>query len=265
VLSPVRSLAITFALTAAPIYVACGPGPIPYTPPPLPGANVPIASVDPVTGRSLGPPATSATVGSTPPPPAEAVHHDPATLDPALATAKAPEVFRARFTTTKGTFVVEVHRAWAPNGADRFYNLVKMGFYDDTRIFRVISGFMAQFGIPGDPKVATKWRAANIQDDPVAQSNKRGFVTFAQTSQANSRSTQIFINFADNTSLDGQRFAPFGQVVQGMNVVDALYPGYGEGRPGGQGPDQSRIQESGNRYLDEDFPQLDRILSTAVM
>ena len=261
----VRLLAVLLSVAALPALLACGPGPIPYNPPPMLGAAPSATSVDPVTGRSLGaPPTTAAPVASFTPPP-EAVHHDAATLDPALATAKAPEVFRARFTTTKGTFVIEVHRAWAPNGADRFYNLVKMGFYDDTRFFRVIEGFMAQFGIPGDPAVATKWRSADIQDDPVAQSNKRGFVTFAQTSAPNSRSTQIFINFADNTSLDASRFAPFGQVVSGMNVVDQLYHGYGEGRPNGKGPDQTRIQEGGNRYLDEEFPQLDRILGTAVM
>jgi peptidyl-prolyl cis-trans isomerase A (cyclophilin A) len=260
VTSSIRSFAILSLLAAA-----CGPGPIPYTPPSMLGGPAPSASSDRLMPIPAIPPPTSgsgAPVASAAP--AEAVHHDPATLDPALATAKAPEVFRARFTTTKGTFVIEVHRAWAPNGADRFFNLVKMGYFDDTRVFRVIDGFMAQFGIHGDPKVAARWRSADISDDPVAQSNKRGFVTFAQTAMPNSRATQIFINFADNVTLDASRFAPFGQVVQGMNVVDSLYHGYGEGRPTGQGPDQSRIQEGGNRYLDDEFPQLDRILSTSI-
>jgi peptidyl-prolyl cis-trans isomerase A (cyclophilin A) len=260
VTSTTRLLAI-----AAPLLVAaCGPGPMPYTPPNTLGGPAPVSSSDPLMPPgSLPPPTAASAAGSAAPP--ETVHHDPATLDPALATAHAPDVFRARFATTKGAFVIEVHRAWAPNGADRFYNLVKMGFFDDTRFFRVIDGFMAQFGIPGDPKVAAKWRSADIQDDPVVQSNKRGFVTFAQTSLPNTRATQIFINFADNVTLDASRFSPFGQVVQGMNVVDSLYHGYGEGRPSGQGPDQSRVQEGGNRYLDEEFRQLDRILSTSIL
>jgi peptidyl-prolyl cis-trans isomerase A (cyclophilin A) len=204
---------------------------------------------------------TAAPAGSA----VEAVHHDPAQLDPSLATEKAPDVFRARFVTTRGPFVIEVHRDWAPNGADRFYNLVKLGFFDDTRFFRVIEGFMVQFGINGDPRVSLKWRAANIKDDHVTKSNKRGIVTFAQTSQPDSRSTQIFINFADNGALDASRFAPFGEVVQGMGVVDTLYHGYGEMPPTGNGPDQGRVQENGNAYLDAEFPLLDHILSTQLL
>jgi peptidyl-prolyl cis-trans isomerase A (cyclophilin A) len=195
----------------------------------------------------------------------EPVHHDPAQVDPSLATERAPDVFRAGFTTTRGTFVIEVHRDWAPHGADRFYNLVKLGFYDDTRFFRVIEGFMAQFGISGDPDITSRWRTANIQDDPVKQSNVRGFVTFAQSSQPDSRSTQIFVNYADNSRLDHSRFAPFGQVVQGMRVLDELYSAYGEGRPQGKGPDQIRVEESGNAYLDEQFPKLDRVLVARVL
>jgi len=175
----------------------------------------------------------------------------PALLEPSKATEKAPDVFKAKFTTAKGDFVIEVHRDWAPNGADRFYNLVKMGFFDDTRFFRNVPKFMVQFGITGDPKVNYAWQQANIQDDPVTQSNKLGFVTFAQTSMPNSRSTQVFINTADNQRLDAARFAPFGQVVKGMTVVEALYNGYGES------PDQGRIQSHGNAYLDAQFPLLD--------
>ena len=153
--------------------------------------------------------------------------------DPASLNEKAPAVYKAKFDTSKGSFVVEVHRDWAPNGADRFYNLVKNGFYDNARFFRVIDGFMAQFGINGDPNVAAVWRDANIKDDPVKQSNTRGMITFA-TAGPNTRTTQVFINFGDNAALDGQGFSPFGKVVSGMDVVDSLYGGYGEGAPSGR-------------------------------
>ncbi|HEU4406059.1 MAG TPA: peptidylprolyl isomerase [Polyangiaceae bacterium] len=183
-------------------------------------------------------------------------------LDPAAATERAPDTFKAKFTTTKGDFVVQVKREWSPNGADRFYNLVKMGFYNDTRFFRTIEGFMVQFGIHGDPTVTAKWKNARIPDDVQAnkQSNKRGYVTFAKTGLPNSRTTQIFINYSDsNARLDASGFTPFGQVVEGMNVVDSLYKGYGEGAPQGQGPDQGRLQSEGNAYLDKEFPKLDGV------
>src|SRR5690606_9945572 len=179
--------------------------------------------------------------------------------------ATAPETFRVRFETSKGDFVVEVVRAWAPNGADRFYNLVRNGYYDDVRFFRVISGFMAQFGIHGDPKVNAAWRVRPIPDDPVVESNRRGYVTFAMTSQPNSRTTQLFINYADNTQLDGMGFAPIGRVVEGMEVVDQLYAGYGEGAPNGRGPDQARIVAEGNAYLNANFPNLDYIRRATVI
>ncbi len=184
---------------------------------------------------------------------------NPDLLSPSKASDKAPDVFRARFTTTKGDFVIEVHRDWSPNAADRFFNLVKMGFYDDTRFFRAIEGFMVQFGINGDPAVSAKWQEQGIPDDPVKQSNKRGFVTFAQRNTPNTRTTQVFISYGDNSRLDASRFVPFGQVVQGMDVVDALYKGYGEGSPMGAGPDQGRIQTEGNAYLDAKFPKLDGV------
>jgi peptidyl-prolyl cis-trans isomerase A (cyclophilin A) len=208
--------------------------------------------------------AASAASSSPPvlPPP---VHHPATDLDPALATAHAPETFLARFTTTKGDFVVEVHRSWAPNGADRFYNMIKLGLFDDTRFFRAIEGFMVQFGIPGDPQVTAKWRDANIPDDPVTQSNLRGYVTFAQTGRPNSRTTQVFVDYRNNTRLDSAGFTPFGKVIQGMDVVDSLYKGYGEGAPDGDGPNQSLIQSQGNEYLDREFPKLDRILSTQIL
>src|SRR3989441_12100382 len=164
--------------------------------------------------------------------------------DPAALKEAAPAMYKVDFDTSAGMFVVEVHRDWAPNGADRFYNLVKNGFYDDVRFFRVVSGFMVQFGINADPKISAPWRMATIKDDPVKQSNKRGTITFA-TSGPDSRTSQVFINFVDNSRLDSQGFAPFGQVTSGMNVVDALYSGFAEGVPSGRGPEQGRIQREG--------------------
>jgi len=184
---------------------------------------------------------------------------NPALLSPEKAVEKAPAVFKAKFTTSQGDFVLEVHRDWAPNGADRFYNLVKIGFFDDVIFFRVIDGFMAQVGIHGDPAVSAKWRTANIQDDPaVGKSNQRGMATFAMGGP-NSRTTQFFLNFKDNSFLDNQGFPPFGQIVEGGEVLDKLFRGYGEGAPSGAGPDQGRIQYQGNAYLRADFPKLDSI------
>ncbi len=184
--------------------------------------------------------------------------------NPAALNEQAPATFKANFDTSKGLFVVEVHRDWAPIGADRFYNLVKNGFYDDVRFFRVIDGFMAQFGIHGTPAVMKSWRSAQIKDDPVKQSNKRGYVVFA-TAGPNTRTTQLFINFGDNSrSLDGQGFAAFGQVVTGMDVVDKIYNGYGEGAPRGGGPDQGRFQMEGNAYLNKEFPKLDYIKTATI-
>jgi peptidyl-prolyl cis-trans isomerase A (cyclophilin A) len=183
--------------------------------------------------------------------------------NPASLTEAAPAVYKAKFDTSKGAFVIEVHRDWAPLGADRFYNLVKNGFFDNARFFRVISGFMVQFGINGDPRVMAAWREARIKDDPVRQSNKRGLITFA-TAGPNTRTTQVFINFGDNAMLDRQGFAPFGQIVSGMNVVDALYAGYGEGAPSGQGPEQGRLQMEGNAYLAKEFGKLDYIKKATI-
>lgn len=184
--------------------------------------------------------------------------------NPAALNAQAPAVYKVRFDTSKGPFVIEVHRDWAPNGADRFYNLVKNGFYDNTRFFRVISGFMVQFGINGDPRISAQWRSANIPDDPVRQSNQRGFITFA-TAGPNTRTTQVFINYADNRPLDRQGFSPFGRVVSGIEVVDSLYGGYGEGAPQGLGPEQGRIQSQGNAYLMQGFPKLDYIKKATIV
>jgi peptidyl-prolyl cis-trans isomerase A (cyclophilin A) len=190
----------------------------------------------------------------------------PLALDkPKSLNLKAPDVFRAKFATSKGDFVIEVHRDWSPNGADRFYNLVKAGYYNDTRFFRVVSGFMVQIGIHGKPEINAAWNDQQIPDDPVVKSNLRGFVTFAKTGAPNSRTTQFFINFVNNTNLDSMGFAPFGQVTSGMEVADALYAGYGEGAPRGQGPLQNRIQSEGNAYLVRDFPQLDFVKEATIL
>jgi peptidyl-prolyl cis-trans isomerase A (cyclophilin A) len=183
--------------------------------------------------------------------------------NPAALHEQAPATYKVKFDTSKGPFVVEVHRDWAPLGADRFYNLVKNGFYNNGRFFRVISGFMVQFGVNANPAISAQWRSARIGDDPVKQSNARGLITFA-TAGPNTRTTQVFINYADNSALDRQGFAPFGQVISGMNVVDALYSGYGEGAPSGGGPDQSRVQSEGNAYLTTAFPKLDYINSATI-
>lgn len=184
-------------------------------------------------------------------------------MNPAALNQQAPATYKVDFDTSKGSFVVDVHRDWAPHGADRFYNLVRNGFFDNARFFRVIKGFMVQFGINAEPKVSAQWRGARIPDDPVKQSNTRGMITFA-TAGPNTRTTQVFINFADNRALDRQGFAPFGQVTSGMNVVDQLYSDYGEGAPSGQGPEQGRVQAEGNAYLTQSFPKLDYIKKATI-
>ena len=180
--------------------------------------------------------------------------------DPAQMKQTAPATYKAKFDTSTGVFVIEVHRDWAPLGADRFYNLVKNGYYDDVRFFRVLEGFMAQFGMNGNPSIQAVWGGQNFKDDPVKQSNKRGYLTFAKTGAPNSRSTQVFINFVDNSPLDAQGFAPFGQVTQGMDVVDKLYTGYGRNNV----PDQGRITAEGNAYLQKEYPKLDYVKKATI-
>jgi peptidyl-prolyl cis-trans isomerase A (cyclophilin A) len=230
-------------------------------PPPEPASK----SAPKTEETKAAPAATTAEPARTVQQPAEpAKLTPPALLEPEKATEKAPASFKVKLDTTQGDIVIEVTRAWAPNGADRFYNLVKLGYFQDVAFFRVIDGFMAQFGIHGDPKVNTAWRMARIQDDPVKESNKRGYVTFA-TSGPNSRTVQMFINFGENNRLDGQGFSPFGKVVTGMDVVDKLYKGYGEGAPSGAGPEQGRVQMQGNAYLKSSFPKLDYIKSASLV
>lgn len=185
-------------------------------------------------------------------------------LNPSKLTEQAPASFKVLFKTTKGDFTLEINRDWSPLGADRFYNLVKSGYFTDIAFFRVIGGFMAQFGIHGDPAVSAAWRGARIQDDPVKQSNKRGYISYAMAGP-NTRTTQLFINFGDNSQLDSMGFSPFGKVVSGMEIVDAIYNGYGEGAPNGRGPDQGRVQAQGGAYLKADFPKLDYIKSASVL
>ena len=197
--------------------------------------------------------------------PAAAPAYDHALLTPSLLHAKAPAEFDVKMTTTKGDVTIHVTRAWAPLGADRFYNLVAHHYYDGASFFRVISGFMVQFGLSAYPAVNKAWSFADIKDDPRnSQSNTRGFVTFA-TAGANTRTTQVFINFADNSQLDSQGFVPFGQVTEGMDVVDQLYSGYGEGAPDGHGPDQNDVATKGRAYLDANFPKLDHIVTAVIV
>lgn len=181
-------------------------------------------------------------------------------LHPATLHATAPAEYLVKFHTTKGDFTVKVTRAWAPNGADRFYNLVEHRFYDDAALFRVVPKFVVQFGIPADARYGKIWADANIKDDPVKQSNLPGYVTYAQSSAPNSRSTQVFINYGDNSRLDSMNFAPFGKVTEGMDVVEAFYSGYGEQTT----QLQDRIYNEGNAFLDKNFPKLDKIITARV-
>ena len=203
------------------------------------------------------------TEGAATPAPPPAIK--PSLDKPQTLIERATDVYRAKFATSRGDFVIEVHRDWAPLGADRFFNLVKTGYYNDTRFFRVVRGFMAQIGIHGKPELNAIWREQRIADDPVRQSNQRGFVSFA-TAGPGTRTTQFFINYSDgNSRLDTMGFAPFGRVVSGMEIVDALYDDYGEGAPQGRGPDQNRIQNEGTAYLLRDFPHLDYVKEATIL
>ncbi len=216
----------------------------PASPPAGPGATAPAAM----------PPATAAAATGA---------IDPRLLDPSRDNATAPARYTVALDTTKGKVLIDVTRSWSPHGADRFYNLVKIGFFTDVAFFRVISGFMAQAGISGTPQIAAAWDRANIPDDPVVKHNTRGMVSFA-TAGPNSRATQFFIDFGDNSRLDSMGFSPIGK-VRDMRPVDALYSGYGEGAPGGRGPSQGEIQHEGNAYLHASFPQLDYIRSARIV
>jgi len=209
--------------------------------------------------KASSPKTTTAKPGAKPSPThSTAAGPRPSLLNPASLKATAPAVYKAKFSTTTGDFVLEVHRDWAPIGADRFYNLVKYGYFTNASFFRVVPGFVVQFGLNADPAVNKVWHDARIQDDPVVQSNKRGYLVFA-TAGPNTRTTQLFINYVDNQRLDGMGFAPFGMVVDGMNVLDKIFPAYGEK------PRQDLIVDQGDAYLKANFPDMDKIkLATIV-
>jgi peptidyl-prolyl cis-trans isomerase A (cyclophilin A) len=194
------------------------------------------------------------------PPPNEALLHP----DPAKLAAAAPDSFSVHVVTSRGPFDLKIRRDWSPIGVDRLYYLVSNGFYDGVRFYRVMDGFMAQFGAPGDTAVARAWSDRTIKDDFVKHGNTRGTLTFAKTSAPDSRGTQLFINYRDNTQLDGMSFSPLGEVTAGMPVVDSLFSGYGEGPPGGHGPDQAQLAQEGNAYLLRQYSRLDYIVTARV-
>ena len=259
---------IILALVSLPL-IACGkdqPAPAAAnTPDPAaaPAASTP--EPKPATPAEPKPATPAEPKPATPnPEPAPAPADGDKLMDPAKLNETAPATYKVNFKTSKGDVVIQVNRDWAPNGADRFYNLVKNGYYKDIAFFRVVAGFMAQFGIHGDPKLNNVWRDASVPDDTVKQPNTRGRITFA-TRGPNTRTVQLFINLVDNSRLDGMGFSPFGEVVSGMEIVDALHSGYGEGAPRGRGPDQGRIQTEGNLYLRANFPELDYLISAEIL
>ena len=216
------------------------------------------AQTNPAASQSAAPkPAAPKPAGTTPSRTGTNMTTDPALLKPATLTAKAPDVYEVKLATTKGDITIQVTRSWAPLGADRFYNLVRHGFYNGAAFFRIVPGFVVQFGLSGDPAVNKAWKNANFKDDPVTQSNRPGYLTFA-TAGPNTRTTQLFINLGNNAPLDGQGFAPFGQVTSGMDVVQKLYTGYGER------PDQGSITEQGKAYIDKNFPMIDKIETATI-
>jgi peptidyl-prolyl cis-trans isomerase A (cyclophilin A) len=190
---------------------------------------------------------------------------NPALLDLSLAKETAPDTYKVKMETTAGDLVIEVHRDWAPHGADRFYNLVTIGYYDDVAFFRVLKGFMAQTGMHGDPAVSNVWLQARIPPDPVKKSNTKGMVTFAMGAKPDTRTVQFFINYGNNSFLDAKGFAVFGKVVEGFDSVKELYGGYGEGAPSGKGPDQGKLSRGGNAYLKGEFPKLDYIVTASII
>jgi peptidyl-prolyl cis-trans isomerase A (cyclophilin A) len=246
------ALFIMLALTLT--IVGCGSGG--DTPPANQPADTPAAAE----------PAEEAPPPATPAQPDTAEERGSPLYDPTHPDMNqtAPDTYRAAFRTSAGEFVVEVHREWAPEGADRFYNLVNNGYYDGTRFFRVLEDFIAQWGIHGDPEISWAWAEATIPDDPVVQGNVRGTITYAMGGPA-TRTTQVFINYKDNAYLDSSGFAAFGEVVDGMDVVDSLFKGYGESAPQGNGPEQWKIHEEGNAYLERNFPDLDYVIEARIL
>jgi len=255
----IRGLATAAMIAAAVFLIGCKSNEqtAQTAPPEQPKAEAPAAPATP-------PPAESQPEAASPAKPAAQHNYSKELLAPARLKEKAPATYKVRFDTTRGVFTVTVNRDWAPIGADRFYNLVKHHFFDNTAFFRVVPGFVVQFGISGNPAVSAAWKNMDIKDDPVTQSNKRGTLTFAQTSQPNSRGTQLFFNLKDNSQLDhtGQGFAPFGVVDgNGMNVVEMMYEGYGDNA----GPDQDQLAKQGDPYLKKGWPKLDYIKSATLV
>jgi peptidyl-prolyl cis-trans isomerase A (cyclophilin A) len=179
-------------------------------------------------------------------------------MNPAGLTEQAPPTYTVNLNTSKGLITILVHRDWAPIAADRFYNLVKNGFYDEARFFRVVPNFMVQFGMNANPAVTRAWSGATMKDEPTKQGNKKGYVTFARTGAPNSRGTQLFINYKDNNFLDAQGFAAFGEVTKGMDIAESITAQYGEK------PNQGEITASGNAYLTKEFPKLDYIKTATI-
>jgi peptidyl-prolyl cis-trans isomerase A (cyclophilin A) len=224
---------------------------------PAPAAEKPAA---PAPAVAAAPAAPAEEAAAAPISTAGLLHPDAAKL-----AAAGPDSFVVHIVSSRGPIDLKVHRAWSPRGADRLYYLVSNGFYDNARFFRVINGFMAQIGFAGDPAITAAWESRSIKDDAVKHSNTRGTVTFAKTGAPDSRGTQLFFNFGNNANLDGGGFAPIGEVTNGMNAVDSLYSGYGDGGDmGGKGPMQGKIAAEGNAYLNRDFPKLDFIKSARV-
>jgi peptidyl-prolyl cis-trans isomerase A (cyclophilin A) len=212
---------------------------------------------DPAPGKT----ATPAAAPAPKPAPKPLKPLKPELLDPSLSKDKAPDTFKVQMTTTKGKVTFEIYRDWAPNGVDRFYNLVKIGFFEDISLFRVVPGFVVQFGIHGDPRVAKKWQNANLPPDEVKETNAKGTLTYAMAGRPDTRSTQLFVNLKDNDNLDKMGFAPIGKVVEGMDVVEAFYQGYG-GAPSNQ---QGLIQAKGNEFLRQQYPKLDYIQTASLV
>jgi len=232
-------------------------------PPEQPKAEAPAPPKAETPAPAASAPGTpaSAPAAASAPAPTPKPGFDRALLRAALLKDKAPDTFQVKFTTTRGDFTVTVHRDWAPIGADRFYNLVKHHFYDNASFFRVVPGFVVQFGLSAYPPVSAAWDQANIHDEPVTQSNKRGYLTYAKTNSPNTRSTQIFINLKDNPGLDRQGFSPFGVVDgKGMNIVEMLYDQYGD-----NGPEQDQISKLGKPYIDKGWPKLDSIKTATIV
>jgi len=221
---------------------------------------VAIAACEKAPAPAAKAPEAAATTAAVPAPPSQAILHP----DAAKLFEAAPDSFAVHVVTSHGAFDIKVHRDWSPKGVDRLYYLVSNGFYDGIRFYRVIDGFMAQFGAHGDTAVAHVWSDRPFKDDPVKHSNKRGTLTFAKTGAPDSRTTQLFINYRDNVQLDGMGFSPLGEVTSGMGAVDSLYKEYGEGAPSGRGPDQGQLGHEGNAYLIREFPKLDYIVTARV-